>query len=371
MMISAVETMFSTFYAAAAGRVPWKQPLDGVARFFGLWAAQMVGVDKRNGGLMFSAEGGPVLPQAALDYIRHYHTSNPRLAPALATPAGEWMHCHENFDDAYVATSPFYQEFLIPHGGRYLSAVKLIDDEDVIFMLGLMRGSGSQPLGPMELPTMVLLHHHARQALQDFLHLRTAFAELGVAREILAPFGRAMLLIDETRRIQFRNDAAQELLSDTSSIFLDRGGFFACADARDNDALTNALHGLELGNPSGAGTRRRAVRLSDRRTILFVSAVEPGPSMRAFGPHPVALVIVHRPGDARHVADAFLISEAFDLTPAEARVTAGLVGGANVDEIARRCGTTAHTVRSQIRRAMEKAGVNRRIDLMRKVMDLA
>jgi hypothetical protein len=37
---------------------------------------------------------------------------------------GEWANCHEHFDEAFVARSAFYQDFLIPHGGRYVSGTQ-------------------------------------------------------------------------------------------------------------------------------------------------------------------------------------------------------------------------------------------------------
>jgi hypothetical protein len=130
------DSIFSDFYAAAAGRTDWRKPFVALSDLLGLWGVQVIGIDKRTGGLIFSAEGGVASPESALDYIRFFHSCNPRIAPALATPQTQWMHCHDHSDESYVAASPFYQDFLIPHGGRYLSGAKLIDNDEVLFMLG-------------------------------------------------------------------------------------------------------------------------------------------------------------------------------------------------------------------------------------------
>lgn len=141
---AAFDGIISGIYRAAAGLGEWRIPLEGIAREFGLWAAQIIGVDKRSGTLLFTVESGPMKgegasPESALDYLRTYHPVNPRLLPSMQLQLGEWMHCHEHFDDAYVATNAFYQDFLIPYGGRYLSGTKLVDSDQFLVMFGAMR----------------------------------------------------------------------------------------------------------------------------------------------------------------------------------------------------------------------------------------
>jgi hypothetical protein len=86
------DSIFSDFYAAAAGRTDWRKPFTALSDLLGLWGVQVIGIDKRTGGLLFSAEGGVAPPEAALDYIRFFHASNPRIAPALATPITHRVH---------------------------------------------------------------------------------------------------------------------------------------------------------------------------------------------------------------------------------------------------------------------------------------
>jgi hypothetical protein len=155
-----VERIVSDFYAAAAGRVAWAQPLNDLADELGLWCSQIVGVDKRRGLLLFNAYGGTLPHAAMLDYVRRYHEINPRLAPTLATPPDQWMNCHQHFDEAFVATDRFYQEYLIPYGGRYMSATKLVENGEVSFMLGLFRGIGRPPLGDADAQSMASIKLH-------------------------------------------------------------------------------------------------------------------------------------------------------------------------------------------------------------------
>jgi DNA-binding CsgD family transcriptional regulator len=368
-----LESLFSSFYAAASGRVGWDRPLDQLANHLGLWGVQMVGVDKRSGGLTFSAEGGPAPPEAVLDYIRQYHPINPRIAYALAKPIGEFMHCHEHCDDAFVATNSFYQDYLIPHGGRYLTSMKLVESDELVFMAGLMRGQGSLPLSDEELPVLRLVQHHLGEAVKNFLHLRATYAELGMARELLARFQRPMLLVDEARGIWHRNAAADDMFRETD-VLREQSGFLICRESKDNDAFTAALHELKLGARLRDGVpSRQAVPLLDanaQRFLLLMSAVLPEQCMGAFGASPRALVIVHRPSLHQDALDPLIVAECFNLTPAEARVAVQVVKGASAKEIAKRHGVSPATVRSQIQSVFDKVGVEKQVELSHVLLNL-
>lgn len=369
------DSIFSDFYAAAAGRIDWRKPFGALSDLLGLWGVQVIGIDKRTGGLMFSAEGGAASPESALDYIRFFHSSNPRIAPALATPQTQWMHCHEHFDDGYIAASSFYQDFLIPHGGRYLSGTKLIDNDEVLFMLGIMRGHGSQPIGPAELPLLAQVKHHLTEAFSNFVHIRESYAELGMARELLGQFDYPMLLVDETRGIWHRNPSAVALLA-KGDVVAEQGGFLTCRDRASDSALTEAIHSLQLSNPEpdpATSKKKRALSLANadgKACLAFISAIHPAQTMGAFGHTSRALVVMHDPNANQRVIDPFIVAECFDLTPAEARVAVGIAGGANAKEIAQQQAVALATVRTHIQRIMEKTGVDRQTDLVRVLMAL-
>lgn len=370
-----VEGLIADIYAAAAGRRPWHQSLDKLAALLGLWGAQIVGIDKHNGGLIFTEEGGAGRSSAALDYLRFFHTTNPRIAPTLATPAAEWMHCHAHFDDAYVAQSAFYQDFLIPHGGRYLSATKLLENDDVVFLFGAMRGRGQAPIGTADMPLLAQAKHHLTEAFRNFVFLRERYVELGMARQLLASFAYAMLIVDETRGIWYRNEAAERMLQQRDAV-RERGGMLALRDDQAGSALTMAIRGLELHDatrPASRTAARSVISIPRRQRtplLALISALRPSESMGAFGAAARALVILHDPAAAQPSFDPQLISECFDLTPAEGRVAAQLAAGANAKDIASRTGVALPTVRTHIQRAMLKMGATRQADLIRALMGL-
>ena len=59
-----------------------------------------------------------------------------------------------------------------------------------------------------------------------------------------------------------------------------------------------------------------------------------------------------------------LVQSLFDLTPAEARVARSLAAGKSVDDIAADGGTSANTIRTQVRGVLEKTGCKRQVDIV-------
>ena len=373
MQASPSDELFSDFYAAAAGRLSWQQPLDKLAALLGLWVVQIIGVDKRTGAAIFSAESTLPSPLVVLDYLRRYQTTDPRVALTMATPDGQWMHCHEHLSKTFVATSEFYQDFLIPHGGRYLSSTKLVDNDETVFMVGLMRGYSSEPLSNAEAAILSLVQFHLSRAMQIFIQLRSDFAELAMARQLLGQFKHAMLLVDEARGLWHSNDAAKAFLT-SGGCLVERDGYLRCTSKVNDAALSEALQSLQLSAlQDNIAPKRRALSLSrtsgsDLR--IFISSLKPHETMGMFGTTSRAMIVLHDPDNSQAALDPFILAECFDLTPAEARVAALIAAGSNAKEIAKHNGSALATVRCHINRVMEKAGVSRQTDLVRALLSL-
>jgi DNA-binding CsgD family transcriptional regulator len=355
-------------YSAAAGRVDWSVPLNGFARVLTAQCVHFLAVSKANGALAFSHYGGPISPEALFDYIRSYHQDDPRTRIALAKAPGEWMHCHEHFDDAYVANSRFFQDFLIPYGSRYVSGTKLIEDDAQIVLLGFIRGPEQQPFDATELDYLNRIKTHFTRAVEIYQHLRTAYSELATGRELLNHFRYPMILVDEQRGIRFKNHMAKDFLA-SSECVVDRGGSLGCRTSEDETELTLALQALKL-HPAAPKTEIEKAfvkmrRASDGRPIaVHVIAIRPQAVMSAFGATPLALLVFHDP-HTQVALDPFIVAETFGLTPAEAKVAVGIANGKTPEAIALDFTVSVATVRSQLQSVFQKTGTNRQPDLVR------
>lgn len=82
-------------------------------------------------------------------------------------------------------------------------------------------------------------------------------------------------------------------------------------------------------------------------------------------PHEPAVVVFISDPDQRVQGWGEMLTRMYALTPAEAQVAFLLLGGARVDEIARRRQTSLNTVRTHLKRIFDKVGAKTQADLVR------
>jgi DNA-binding CsgD family transcriptional regulator len=78
----------------------------------------------------------------------------------------------------------------------------------------------------------------------------------------------------------------------------------------------------------------------------------------------LSCILVFTPITQLKAPSSDIIQALFNLTPAEARVAAGIAGGQTPTEIALDAGVSVHTVKTQLRAVFEKAAVSRQAELV-------
>lgn len=369
-----LDEVIAALYEAGAGERPWHDACRVFASAFDLWAVQILGLFKSNGAIAFTLEGGAAPPEAALQHVTRYHAVNPRFALGHLLSEHAWVHDHEHFDDAFVASDPFFQEFLIPFGGRYASATRLIDDDALLVMLTLHRANGKRPLQADEIDSVERIRGHLTRALRLHLNRRSDTPASVAGHAVLEVLPQGVVVVDETRRITYANPVARELLSQRRSL-IERNGRLDAVQLQGSRQLLASLHSLGLGGAhlGGPGADRTLLRLSAGGhgvdDLVLAIAVRPDTALRMFGNDPCAILIVH-PLDGVTRLDPLIVSLAFGLTPAEAGVAVLVAEGASPEEVALKRGVGVATVRTQLRTVYGKLGVRRLPEMVRLLLEL-
>jgi len=365
------DELIGGFYAAAAGEMTWPQALSPLLQDFDAWAVTMFGIDIQLGAVDFSFEAGDVKPEASIDYIRTWHRHDPRGAFMLQLPVGEWDSCHRHFDDDFVKNSPFYQEFLIPYGGRWTSGGNVYRDDRINVVMSVHRGLAAGPLADATLPVLEHLGVHMRKALGLWLARRKRDTRAMLGLEVVQRLSQPIVVVDAARRIIGMNPAAQQMLGQ-SKILRDAAGCLGARSAGSDADLLVALRSLRLAaQPDEPGLPERVfVRLASPASVQQIGvclvALRPATTMGAFGPEAMALVMFHDPEKSTQ-PDAFMIATMYGLTPAETRIALALCAGDSIAEISDVQGVSVHTVRSQVKAVLEKTGCSRQAELVGKL----
>ena len=118
---------------------------------------------------IFSASSRAIPTGSEQAYVEHYGAIDPRREFITERGDGQWVLCHEQFDERYVSQSEFYQDFLLPVGGRYAAIANLGVIDGVMLGLGMHRRKDREPFGPREAVWLERIKPHLQRAAR--LHM--------------------------------------------------------------------------------------------------------------------------------------------------------------------------------------------------------
>lgn len=359
----------------------WRALYEQLQEAIGIKSIHVLALDKRHGTLSYS-DGANLPVQGELAYMQHYRFIDPRMPVILQRNVGEWMHCHEVLDEAFVANDPFFQEFLIPYDRRYLSACKLVETPEATVVFAAMNGAAQGPMPPEALAFMERLLPHLRRAcrinLQNFVYSTQALVGHMLVNKLRQP----VILMSVSGEVMHSNEAGQELLRSTELVQLEDGRLklprqqleeLLRAAAELEQSLKVAATEGKPGASLSAASQFRSLHITGDGTpesvYAFFTVLSPQSAMGTFGLRPVVMLLFYHPGSAPPI-DSGLLYAVFGLTPAECRIATLLAEGLSLKQIAQVQGTQHETVRKQLRAIYQKTSTNRQPELIRLLLHL-
>jgi DNA-binding CsgD family transcriptional regulator/PAS domain-containing protein len=267
-----------------------------------------------------------------------------------------------------IERSEFYNDWLRPRlGVGHNLSTCVLSGPTMAIHLSPLRDPAREVYGDEEVGLMRTLMPHLLRAtaLQQRLE-NVQIAQAGAA-EALDRLLTGVFLLDRDESVRFYNRAARDLLGLGDGLSLDREGRLTVVRPAEAVRLKRLVAGAcETGAGNGAdpGGALRVSRESGRRGFHLLVA----PLRLAFTPlaarPPCAVVIVTDPDRPRLEVDDTL-RELFGFTMAETRVGHLLAQGRRVTEIAELLDVAEATIRTHLKRLLEKTSSRTQADLMR------
>lgn len=347
----------------------WAAATARFGRFFG-GAATLLAQDSRSRqACVFSTSGFD--PGFIENYIAHFVAVDTwipalALAPVSAIVTGEDIADRDSFE-----RSEWYNDWLRPQGLYQGTAAILAKTGDVMTEFSVIRPRSRGDMPPDRLALLRLLVPHLQRAVRVHRELRQKDAGMNAALHGLACLDSAAFVTDEKARVVFLNSIAEELLRSSRTLRLGRDRVLTAT----NPALTNQLHAFVAGAAATAclsatqpGGMIALPRAEGRPLIALVSPFRTETAGLA-SPSAGALVLVRDP-DRTTGPDPAALQTLFGMTSAEARTAIALTAGDTLAGIADARGVSLETVRTQAKRAMEKADVRRQAELVALVLSV-
>lgn len=367
--------LVSRLYQAATAALPWHTVLQELAEHFEARFCQLVALHRPTGRMTLSLQSAGAPMDGVLDYMREYHRLDPHVAHGATLPVGTVFNTGQLIAQEVAQAHPFYRDFWQVYGVRYMSAGKVLENDDLTVYLGVMRSAAQGPLQTHADTLLEGLFVHLREAFAIHLRFSRLTAQAITGRLVIDQADRPIALLDPHRFVLHANAAANALLG-KGNVLVSRAGYLGCPDPGAEDTLARALHTLELGAAAATGhnpcTQRKVFALRSLQGTLVPAclwALRPAHTMGAFGDTPRAMLMLPTAIGAA-TPDPVLLAAGFDLTPAESRVLACLAQALDIKETAQRLGISFHTARSHLRSIFDKTGLRTQKELLHQAHQL-
>ncbi len=363
-------TAVESIYDAALEPRAWTAALDALSRLLDAWCSHYFLWDPAASTTTFSVISEHIPKKDEQAYGDHYGAIDPRRQLVAERGDGKWILCHEHFDERYVSKSEFYQDFLIPAGGRYVAGVQLAQAHGLAAVLGIMRAPGALPYGEDERRWLERLLPDLQRASRFHLELFRLGLRGSLLQQTLDAVDRAVLVADESGKVLLANRAGDAWLA-KNAVVVSRSGRLSSPRPALHEKLQQLITGATKGRGgarTGGATAIYSAGKSNPHQLL-VLPLQPEAKLAETWQRPLALLIVV---DSEAGASVGLdkLQALFGLTLAEARVAAALAEGKSLKEFADGAQVSAHTAKAQLKAALEKTGVHRQAELVRVVLSL-
>ena len=267
------------------------------------------------------------------------------------------------WSEEQMEVDPIYRDFFRPRGLGWSAGtgLRIPSGDNIVFTI-----ERSLERGPIERDNLerldALRPHLARSAL---ISARLGLQRAEGATDALTALRLPALVLDDGGRVVEANEMVQAM---TAQLGFRAGNRIALADRAANQQLADLLEAI--GTPAGGLSCSLPLRdaSGDPIGVLHVLPVR-RTAHDIFGRGYALLVLTPIGTDKSPSVD--LMRSLFDLTRSEARVARGLAVGKTAEEIAAEGDVAITTVRSQVRRVLEKTGCTRQAEVTALLAGLA
>jgi DNA-binding CsgD family transcriptional regulator len=293
----------------------------------------------------------------------YWHRNDVWVERTVALGIGRIVTGDDLMSEAEFERSGFYQDWNRHLGIYYVVGAAFRIDQNTLGVFGIHRPKGAEPYVEEDRQRVARFLPHLNRALRMRQRLEHVELARGASLDALDRLNSAVIVVDVNCRVLHTNSLADRMLSRRGHIRVCRGRL-AVADANGGSELMR-LVGEAARTANGVpDVPGRALAIARPQHLPLTVLVTP---LRATWDRtgtcpPAAMVFVRDPEQGAPTQST--LRELFGLTPTEAAITAALVEGYGLDQIAARFHVGLGTVRSHLKTILSKTGTHRQAQLV-------
>lgn len=368
--IASYKKLTSLIYSAVLDQSRWEDFLVELTHVTGGVKTHLFGFDIP-AGISLGLTSSGYDPDYIESYGSYYGTMNAwaegfaRGEPGTVLPS-EWM-CPK----ADLIRTEFYNDWVRPQENVAAGGGALLfrDQTRMLAFGGNIRLKDEARLEGPWLRTIGHLTPHLQQAFEISRALAGQSFELDLLRKGLVRGGAGVLLLADSGFVLYANDGGQEMLRDGAVVRDDRAGRATFKNPEAAGTLEWCLAAMLRGETPVTATISIEEGSGATSHIVRFAQFEPDTHPIALFPlvlayQRICLLITISPVPDDHSADK-AFAKLHGLTVAEMAVSLGVAGGRTLKELASERSVSIHTVRNQLKSALQKTGARRQVDLVR------
>ena len=360
-MANAARTADTILELQAASLEPgrWASALNGVTHLIGGAGATLEIIDRRAGThTMFATSGIPKIGEIA--YFDQYAALNPRIAADVTRSRGDLGWDYQVMSEKEMDRSPYYADFLAPHGWRYFIS-GILENRDAQFVaLSVQRSRTQGHVGTPEIDLMRALMPHVRHAVDVTRRLAAMHGLVGSLADALDRQSDGVAILDGAGNVLHLNAALTRMVAAGNGLRVRRNQV-AFDDVTSHRmylrALATVAQARDGGSPAGSLDFPAKRAGGELPYLIALRAVSLDNAAAR------ALLIVKDPM-SRPAPQVDALRQFYGLTRAETDVALALCKGLSPDAYARERGVSVNTVYTHVRRLKQKCGQARMVALV-------
>jgi DNA-binding CsgD family transcriptional regulator len=302
--------------------------------------------------------------EAVQKYSERYWEIDPRRSFVDTLPPGLTYRCSSICDAAFVARDAFYQDYLIPHGLRYLIGSCLHRSAQQSVYVGFNHGAGRADFSDEEASRFSMLGAHLQRTVDASINAASAAQALAASEHAVDALQYGVVGVHRLQGVAFANRYAERYVLGRT-----RAGF---AGGRLVDGgVLQALFLAVLADGRAHAGRVDSALLEQPLQVMALPLAARGSNLAALDAAlRTEVVLIFSLGKQRKMASPSQLMQWFPLTPAEARLAHELGCGLSIDEFAVKYCVSVATARTQLRAVLRKTGEDRQQQLVRMLVTL-
>jgi DNA-binding CsgD family transcriptional regulator len=348
------------FYEAAAQPELWRSVLHQASEIVGTRGVLLLGHPSKAIGAVWSPGLDEVVDAGARG---GWFSSNPRADRAVRRFEqfpGRIVTESMVFSSEELDRLPFNAEFINRTGMRWFATALLTKNSDNLVGISYERARGHKPFSDGEITALESIMPHLQRAGR--LALNMAGARADGMFDVFERMACGAVLLNSLGRVIRSNEEARRHFG--SAIVMTKGHLIARCREADAD-LQRLIASVLPRWPTAADVilARGAVSLprATSRPLIAYAAPVLGSATDVF--HEAKAIVMFVDPDRHMPLNETLLRQAFDLTPAEARLAAFVGTGLSPSDAAEKLKISEETARTTLKRVFSKVGVARQSEL--------